>query len=67
MKSGQFRKWDRFNLTYSIWNYNCDLERDRQDRQRSEELRTYGRTDRDANGTLRFQTCNSTRYQTVCQ
>ncbi|MCH9651141.1 MAG: matrixin family metalloprotease [Deltaproteobacteria bacterium] len=26
----EYRKWDRFHLTYSIWNYNRELERDRQ-------------------------------------
>lgn len=30
MKNGTFRKWDRFELTYSIWNYNPDLPRDEQ-------------------------------------
>jgi hypothetical protein len=30
MKNGQFRKWDRFNLTYSIWNYNPDLQKEEQ-------------------------------------
>jgi hypothetical protein len=30
MKNGRFRKWDRFELTYSIWNYNPDLQRDQQ-------------------------------------
>ncbi len=25
MKDGSFRKWNRPDLTYSIWNYNLDL------------------------------------------
>ena len=32
MKNGSFRKWDHFDLTYSIWNYNPDLWTDSPDR-----------------------------------
>ena len=42
-------------------------EQYRQDQQRADESRSYGLSSRDASGTLRFQTCNATRYQTICQ
>lgn len=42
--------------------YHRQQSREYEDRRRSEELRTYNRTDRDGSSQL----CSSTRYSTVC-